>query len=139
MPTIKPRVLEFDVSVDRERSAHSGRGGAPIPLADAWSAEHLLLAALVRCSLTSFDHHVAKAGLSATGSGHGRGVVAKRDGDGFYAFVDVEARIEVEVDPAPPAAVAQDLVAKAERGCYIGNSLAVKPRYHWKVNGQEVA
>jgi hypothetical protein len=66
-------------------------------------------------------------------------VVTKRDSDDLYAFVEAEARLDVAIDPAPPAGLTKDLVAKAERGCFIGNSLAVKPRYGWTVNGEEIA
>jgi len=30
----------------------------------------------------------------------------------------------------------RELVAKAERDCFVGASLTVKPEYRWLVNGQ---
>ena len=136
MPT-KPRVLEFDVSVNRDRTAHSTRGGSPIPLEDAWSAEHLVLAALVRCTLTSLDYHLRQAGLTASGSGHAHGVVTRRDADGLYGFVEIEARYDVVLDGVLEPEIVAELVEKAERGCFVGNSLTPKPRYRWTVNGKE--
>ena len=138
MPT-KLRVLEFDVSVDRDRAAHSARGGSPIPLEEAWSAEHLVLAALVRCTLTSLDHHLRQARLTASGSGRAHGVVTRREADGLYAFVEIEARYDVALDQLPEPEIVTELVRKAERGCFVGNSLTPKPRYRWTVNGEELA
>ena len=134
----QPKVLEFDVSVDSDRTARSGRGGSPIAADDAWSSEHLVLAALVRCTLTSLDHHTKRDGLSATAAGSARGTVTKRESDGRYAFVDVEARYEVELEHVPDRAAVIDLLDRAERGCFVGNSLAARPSYHWTVNGEEI-
>ncbi|CAN5198436.1 hypothetical protein BH09ACT13_BH09ACT13_05100 [soil metagenome] len=138
MSPVRPRVLEFDVSVDRDRTASSALGGSPIVREDAWSAEHLALAALIRCTLTSLDHHVGEAGLTAAGSGRAHGVVTKRDGDGRYAFVEIDAHYDVELDPAIEQGVVDELLEKAERGCFVGNSLTARPRYHWMVNGEEI-
>ena len=138
MPAAKPRVLEFDVSVDDDRTAHSGAAGSPIPYEKAWSAEHLALAALVRCTLTSLDYSARRAGLTAVASGTAHGVVTKREDDGLYAFVDVEARYDIELAEVPEATVVTDLLDRAERGCFVGNSLTARPRYRWTVNGKEV-
>jgi len=32
----------------------------------------------------------------------------------------------------------RELLTKAERGCFIGNSLATPPRYRWTVEGEEI-
>jgi organic hydroperoxide reductase OsmC/OhrA len=138
MVTAGPRVLEFDVSVDRERTARSGRGGSAAPAEAAWSAEHLLLAALLRCTLTSLDYHIRRAGLTAVGSGEARGTVTKREADDRYAFVDIEARYDVEVGNPPDRQALQELLESAERGCFVGNSLTARPRYQWTVNGEDV-
>ena len=134
----QPKVLEFDVTVESDRTARSGRGGPPIAADSAWSAEHLVLAALVRCTLTSLDHHTRRDGLSAISAGSARGTVTKRESDGLYAFVDVEARYEVELESIPDRAAVIDLLDRAERGCFVGNSLATRPTYHWTVNGEEI-
>jgi hypothetical protein len=36
-------------------------------------------------------------------------------------------------------AAVRDLVARAEKGCFVGNSLVARPSYHWTVNGEEVS
>ncbi len=134
----QPKVLEFDVTVDSDLTARSGRGGSPIAAEDGWSSEHLVLAALVRCTLTSLEHHTKRDGLRATATGGARGTVTKRESDGRYAFVDVEARYDVELENAPSHVAVIDLLDRAERGCFVGNSLATRPTYHWMVNGEEI-
>lgn len=136
---IKPRVLEFDVSVDRERTSRSALGGSALEREDEWWPEHLVLAALVRCTLASMDYSARRAGLDSIGSGRAHGIVTKRETDGLYAFVDIESRLELELDPPPERDAVRELIAKAERGCFVSNSLQKHPRHHWNVNGEEIA
>jgi organic hydroperoxide reductase OsmC/OhrA len=132
------RVLEFEVAVDRNRTARSGLGGSSIPVDEAWSSEHLVLAGLVRCTLASLDYSARRAGLEVAASGSAHGVVTKRDHDGLYAFVAIESHFEVELDPATDSDAIHDLVARAETGCFVGNSLVARPTYRWTVNGERV-
>jgi organic hydroperoxide reductase OsmC/OhrA len=137
--TTRPRVLEFDVTVDRDRLAWSALGGGALEREDQWWPEHLVLAALVRCTLASMDYSARRAGLDLVGQGSAHGTVTKREGDGLYAFVDIASRLEIELDPPPAQDVAKELIAKAERGCFVSNSLEARPRHHWTVNGEEIA
>jgi uncharacterized OsmC-like protein len=131
-------VYEFDVAVDRAGTATSGRGGAAIEKEEEWWAEHLVLTGLVRCTLASLGHAARRAQVEVVAHGRARGTVAKREDDGRYAFVDIEARFEVElVPPLDPEALVT-LLEKTERGCFVGNSLTPRPRYRWKVNGEDV-
>ena len=50
------RVHEFEVTVDRDGTARSALGGPTIPRDDAWWAEHLVLAGLVRCTIASLGY-----------------------------------------------------------------------------------
>ena len=138
MPT-RPRVLEFDVTVDRAGDARSTLGGSPLPREAEWWAEHLVLAGLVRCTLASMSYAARRAGLNSVGTGNAHGVVTRRESDGLYAFVDVETTLEVSLAPAPDPSILADLVAKAEHGCFVSNSLTAKPRHRWIVNGQDVS
>ncbi len=133
---IRPRVLEFDVTVDRAGDARSALGGSPLRREAEWWAEHLVLAGLVRCTLASMDYAAHRAGLDSLGTGAAHGTVRKREGDGLYAFVDIATTLEVQLTPAPDPAVLQELVAKAEYGCFVSNSLTARPRHRWIVNGQ---
>ena len=137
MPT-RPRVLEFAVSVDRTGDARSALGGSPLPREHEWWAEHLVLAGLLRCTLTSLDYSAQRAGVSSAGTGEAHGTVAKRADDGLYAFVAIETRLEVELEPTPGPDATRELLEKAERGCFVSNSLTATPRHRWIVNGQEV-
>jgi organic hydroperoxide reductase OsmC/OhrA len=138
MPT-RPRVLEFDVTVDRAREAHSALGGSPVPHEVEWWAEHLVLAGLVRCTLASMDYSAHRAGLRTRSLGRAHGKVTKRESDGLYAFVQIETTLEVDLSPAPEAHAVHELVAHAERGCFVSNSLTARPRHRWIVNGEEIA
>ena len=137
MPT-HARVLTFDVSVDAERTAHSALGGDPIPADDAWWAEHLVLAGLARCTLTSLDYHAHRAELESVGSATAHGLVTKRESDERYAFVEVDVALDVRLAPEPGEDDVLELIAKAERDCFVGSSLTARPRYSWTVNGEVI-
>ena len=134
---VKPRVLQFDVTVDRAGDARSALGGTPLPREAEWWAEHLVLAGLVRCTLTSLAYHAQLAGLELESSGEAEGVVSRRESDGRYAFTEIAVAIDVTVDPVPENV--RELLANAERDCFVGASLTAKPRYRWTVNGEEIA
>jgi organic hydroperoxide reductase OsmC/OhrA len=133
----RPSVLHFDVTVDRAGGAHSALGGSPIRREVEWWAEHLVLAGLVRCTLASMDYAAHRAGLVSLGVGRAHGVVTKRD-DGLHAFVAIETTLEIDLAPPPSPEVLKELVAKAEHGCFVSNSLTARPRHRWIVNGQEL-
>jgi uncharacterized OsmC-like protein len=132
----QPKVFEYDVSVDRSGTATSREGGSPLAQEEAWLAEHLVLAGLVRCTLASLDHAARRAEVEAGAEGTARGTVTKRDGDGRYAFVEIEASFDVELSPPLEPAARAELIERAERGCFVGNSLTARPRYRWTVNGE---
>ena len=133
------KTFEFDVSVEKDRTARSSLGGAALPLEPEWWAEHLLLTALVRCTLASLDHHARRAELAVSASGSAHGVVSKRDEDGLYALVDVDVRLDVDLAPAPDRTALLELLGRVERGCFVGNSLTAPPRYRWTVNSEEAS
>jgi len=128
--------FEYAVSVDRKWAAASDRGGPPIPSDEAWTPEHLVLAGLARCTLTALRYHGRRDGIEVGGTAGARGEVAQRDTDGRYAFVRIKVQLDVTLDPAPQNV--RELVAKAERDCFVGASLTTKPRYRWTVNGEEL-
>jgi organic hydroperoxide reductase OsmC/OhrA len=101
-------------------------------LPEGWSADHLLLAALVRCSIDSFAYHARRAGHEVAASASAQGTVTKAGDDGRYRFVQISARIDVQLTPRTNEP--DDLIAKAERDCFIGASLVIKPEYEWHVS-----
>ena len=131
------KTFTYEVSLDREGAATSSDGGSPLPAEEAWSPEHLVLAGLARCTLTSLDYHARRVGIESGGAVGAWGEVTQRTTDGRYAFVRVKVDADVTLDPAP--ANVRELLSKAERDCFVGASLTAKPRYRWTVNGEEVA
>jgi organic hydroperoxide reductase OsmC/OhrA len=134
VPEPRAKVLDYAVGLGHD-------GGWLIDdgverLGERWTAEHLVLAALVRCSLTSLAYHARRGQIAVTASrGDAYGKITKRDSDGRYAFVEIGVRLEVSLEP--PCDDVEALLAKAERDCFIGASLSVKPEYRWRVNGAE--
>jgi hypothetical protein len=72
------------------------------------------------------------------GTASADGVVTKREEDGRYAFVEVSCGLDVELEPLPNADGVEELLALAERDCFIGASLTAPPHYEWRVNGKDV-
>jgi uncharacterized OsmC-like protein len=134
----RPRVLQFGVSVDRGRVASSALGGTRLRPEPEWWAEHLVLAGLLRCTLTSLDYSARRAGVTATGSGRAHGKVTKREDDGLYALVEIETQFDIELDPLPDGEATKELLRHTERGCFVSNSLTARPRHRWVVNGHEI-
>jgi organic hydroperoxide reductase OsmC/OhrA len=56
----------------------------------------------------------------------------KAGDDGRYRFVAIGVRLDVQLTPR--ADNADELIAKAERDCFVGASLTVKPEYEWHVS-----
>ena len=132
---VRAKTFEYAVALGGD-GVFTSEDCEPLEPGDTWTADHLLLAALVRCSIESFRYHARMRKATVRASGGARGTVTRRGTDGRYAFVEVDVEIEAELEPPQPEDVAADLVAKGERDCFIGASLAVKPRYRWRVNGQ---
>ncbi|HLX32844.1 MAG TPA: OsmC family protein [Gaiellaceae bacterium] len=114
--------------------------GVRLDVAPEWTPEHLLLAALVRCSLASLRYHAERAGLDVReASGSSRALITRREPDGRYAVVEGDVELALEIEPEPGTDELAELLAKAERDCFVGASLTAKPRYRWTVNGRTIA
>ncbi len=106
--------------------------GAPLDVDPSWTPEHLLLAALVRCSLKSLAYHAVGAGFEvAHASGSARAMFTKRESDDRYAIADCDVELTVRLAPQPGPEELAKLQAKAERDCFIGASLTAHPTYRW--------
>ena len=125
----RARVFEFEVAYDGTRTATAKKATIDVP--DAWSPEHLVLAGLLDCSLTSLRYHAKKEGIQVEATGEATSRVTRREEDGRFAFVDIECRFDVHFD-RPPADL-QALLKNAERDCFVGASLTPGPRYVWNV------
>lgn len=126
----RARVFEYSASV-----ASDGRIqalGESVVAPQSWAPEHLVLAGLVDCSLTSLRYHAKRAGIEVTaGSGEVSGSVTARESDGRFAFVEIRCSLDVAFSQAPDDL--DGLLAKAERDCFVGASLTAKPVYTWNV------
>ena len=135
----RARVLDYSIELDG-RYRVSADGGHPQQLPRNFAPEHLALAGLARCTLASLAYHAHRAGMRVTGSSAAAtGRVTKRQTDGRYAFVELECRLDVELDPAPDPETQRAVLSKAERDCFVGASFVAPPRYVWRVNGREPA
>ena len=123
----------LDYAVELDEGGHlTVPGGGQFVTPEGWSADHLLLAALVRCSIDSFAYHARRAGHSVAGSGSAHGTVTKSGDDGRYRFVAIDVRIDAQLTPRTNEP--DDLIEKGERDCFVGASLAIKPTYEWHVS-----
>lgn len=135
---VKAKELRFAIELGAGGELREEQG-VPLETPPEWSAEHLLLAALIRCSLKSLGYHARLKGLEVgPATGRARTLVTKRETDDRYAVVDTDLELEVEIAPEPEQAALAELLALAERDCFIGSSLTAKPSYRWTVNGRTI-
>jgi uncharacterized OsmC-like protein len=132
-----PKRFEYRASLDREGRILA-EGGAPLEPGEEWTPEHLVLAGLMRCTLDSLRFHAERASVAVEGGAAADGVVTQREGDGRYAFVEIECGLDVQLDPRPESKALTELLDLAERDCFVGASLTAEPRYEWRVNGEVV-
>jgi len=125
-----------DLTIDGRLTEETG---AVLDAAAAWAPEHLLLAALVRCSLKSLRFHADRKGVDVrSASGSSGTLVTKRETDDRYALIETDVELDVELEPEPQPDVLTELLRLAERDCFIGSSLTAKPSYRWIVNGRTI-
>lgn len=133
----RAKVLDYSIKLDR-RYRVAADGGDAQQLPRGFAPEHLLLAGLARCTLTSLAYHAGRAGMKVeSSSAAASGRVTKRVNDGRYAFVELECSLDVELKPAPDPELQQAVLSKAERDCFVGASFVAPVHYAWRVNGQE--
>jgi organic hydroperoxide reductase OsmC/OhrA len=134
----RARELRYAVDLTTDGELRD-ENGVVLGVPTEWSPEHLLLAALVRCSLKSLGFHAARKGLEVrSASGSSRTLVTQRETDDRYALVETEAELAVEIVPEPEPDTLAALLALAERDCFVGSSLTAKPSYRWVVNGRSI-
>jgi organic hydroperoxide reductase OsmC/OhrA len=136
--TVRAKELRFTVDLIPGGELRD-ENGVVLDVPAEWSPEHLLLAGLVRCSLKSLRYHADRAGVAVgAASGKTRTLVTKREADDRYALVETEVELAVEIEPEPGSGRLAELLAAAERDCFVGSSLTAKPSYRWVVNGRPV-
>ena len=127
---------EFRYAVDlSEGDVVRTEDGTPLGGGPEWTPEHLLLAGLLRCSVKSLTYHAKRARIQvATATGSASSVFGRRESDGRFAATELNVELALKLEPQPGEAELDDLLQKAERDCFIGASLTVKPTYVWHVN-----
>jgi organic hydroperoxide reductase OsmC/OhrA len=131
---VKPK--EFRYAVDlAEGDVVRTEDGTPLGGGAEWTPEHLLLAGLLRCSVKSLHHHAKRAGIEVTrATGSASAVFARRESDGRFAVAEVTVVLDVGLVPEPGESELGELLQKAQRDCFIGASLTVKPTYVWNAS-----
>ena len=140
MRAVAVRAKELRYAVDLTTAGGlTDENGVALDAPAEWSPEHLLLAALVRCSLKSLRYHAERRGVDLRStSGSSRTLVTKRETDERYALVETDLELVVELAPEPEPEALPELLALAERDCVVGSSLTAKPSYRWVVNGRTI-
>jgi organic hydroperoxide reductase OsmC/OhrA len=132
---LRAKELRHAVGLDPGGTLRTEDGSA-LNTAEPWTPEHLLLAALLRCSAKALRYHADRARIEVkVDSGGAASLVTKRDSDGRYGVVSVDVSLDVEFDPRPADDDLAELLQKAERDCFVGASLRADPAYHWSVGG----
>jgi organic hydroperoxide reductase OsmC/OhrA len=132
------RAKHFEYWITLDEGGKLSADGQPVELRGEVGAEHLLLAALARCSLSSLMYFARQNGVEAHGSAFATGTVTRRDEDDRYGFTSIECRLEIDLEGELPDAELKPLLERAEWGCFVGASLRPAPRYKWRVNGRDL-
>jgi organic hydroperoxide reductase OsmC/OhrA len=133
---IRAKHFEYWVTLDEGGSVSTD--GDPADLDAGINAEHLLLTALARCSISSLEYFARQRDLTVTASAYATGTVTLREGEDRYGFTNIECRMDVRLDGELPDDELRPLLESAEWGCFVGASLEPSPRYRWRVNGRDV-
>jgi organic hydroperoxide reductase OsmC/OhrA len=87
------RAKHFEYWINLDEAGKLSADGRPLDLGEDVHAEHLLLAALARCSLSSLAYFARQKGVEAHGSAFASGTVTRREEDDRYGFTDIECRM----------------------------------------------
>ena len=137
MANVRAKVFEYASSLDPDGTVRS-EDGTPCGVPPGWTPEDLLLSALLRCITASLRYYAEPKGIAVTAAGRARGTVTLREADGVFGLVDAVAELDVTLDPLPAPEDVARLLARAKAGCFVSNSLSVKPAFSWRVNGAAV-
>ena len=137
MANVRAKVFEYASSLDPDGTIRPAEGD-PIAVPEGWTPEDLLLSALLHCITASLRHYAEPKGIAVTAAGNARGTVTLREDAGVFGLVAASVELDVTLEPAPPIEDVQKLLARAKAGCFVSNSLSVKPAFSFRVNGVAV-
>lgn len=132
------RAKHFDYWISLDEGGSLTADGNPVALGGDVSAEHLLLAALARCSISSLEHFARQKGVEVSASAYASGTVTRRAEQDRYGFVEIECKLDVRLTGELADDELRALLQSAEWGCFIGASLEPAPKYAWRVNGRDL-
>ena len=132
------RAKHFDYWISLDERGQLTADGDPVKIGGDVSAEHLLLTALARCSISSLEHFARQKDVEVSASAYASGTVTRREDQERYGFVSFECKLDVQLTGELADEELRDLLASAEWGCFIGASLDPAPKYSWRVNGRDL-
>ena len=132
------RAKHFDYWISLDERGQLTADGDPVTIGGDVSAEHLLLTALARCSISSLEHFARQKDVEVSASAYASGTVTRREDQERYGFVSFECKLDVQLTGELADEELRDLLASAEWGCFIGASLDPAPKYSWRVNGRDL-
>jgi organic hydroperoxide reductase OsmC/OhrA len=132
------RAKHFDYWISLDERGGLSADGNPVTVGGDVGAEHLLLTALARCSISSLEHFAGQKDLEVSASAYASGTVTRRDDEDRYGFVTIECKLDVQLAGELADDELRSLLESAEWGCFIGASLDPAPRYSWRVNGRDL-
>ena len=132
------RAKHFDYWISLDERGELTADGNPVTIGGDVSAEHLLLTALARCSISSLEHFARQKDVDVTASAYASGTVTRREDQERYGFVSIECKLHVQLTGELADDELRSLLESAEWGCFIGASLDPAPKYSWRVNGRDL-
>ena len=132
------RAKHFDYWISLDERGGLIADGDPVTIGGEISAEHLLLTALARCSISSLEHFARQKDADVTASAYASGTVTRREDQERYGFVSIECKLDVQLAGELADDELRNLLESAEWGCFIGASLDPAPKYSWRVNGRDL-
>ena len=133
------RAKHFDYWISLDERGELTADGDPVTIEGDISAEHLLLTALARCSISSLEHFARQKDVEISRLG-----ILVRDGDPprrTRSATDSSASSASSTSGSAaslPTTSLRNLLESAEWGCFIGASLDPAPKYSWRVNGRDL-
>lgn len=89
-----------------------------------WSPEHLFVAAMASCLMTTFHSMAERSGIELVSYSDESVGHLVRDDDGLYRIERVTLRPRIVVSPGSPVDRARRLIEKAEKVCLIRRSVS---------------
>jgi organic hydroperoxide reductase OsmC/OhrA len=132
------RAKHFDYWISLDERGQLTADGNPVTIGGDVGAEHLLLTALARCSISSLEHFARQKDVEVRASAYASGTVTRREDQERYGFVSFECKLDVQLEGELADDELRNLLESAEWGCFIGASLDPAPKYSWRVNGRDL-